>query len=237
MEAPRIIQMEKVDYSFRGVVCPKAEADTTCWGVTEARGELKRVYVKQQPLADDEVRLKVLHVGLCHSDCFKVNAEWGPNYLYPLVPGHEIVGEIEKVGAHVKKFKAGDSVAVGVFRDCCESCEFCRRGDDQLCSKTQYKFTYDPHLGGYATHMQIKASFVFNLPQGIPKNRAAPILCAGATVFSPLKRWGKPGLRCGVVGIGGLGHMAVQFASKMGMTTVAISTTPAKEKEGNGARK
>ena len=219
------------DFSFRGVVCSKEEANAFCWGVTKAKEELQRLYFKLPALAEDEVRIKVLHAGLCHSDCFKVDEEWGKNVLFPLVPGHEIVAEIEKTGSKVTKFKPGDQVAFGVFRDCCTSCEFCRKGDDQLCSECEYKFTYDPHLGGYSSHMQVKADFVFHLPKGLAKEKAAPILCAGATVFSPLKRWGAPGLRCGIIGVGGLGHMAIQIANKMGMLPVAISTSPAKEKE------
>ena len=219
------------DYSFRGVLCAKAESNVSSWGVTEAKGPFKRLYFKVPALADDEVRIKVLHSGMCHSDCFKVDEEWGKNFLWPLVPGHEIIAEIEKVGAGAKKFKPGDTVAFGVFRDCCGSCGHCKGGNDQLCARTPYKWSYDPHLGGYSTHMHVKESFVYHLPKGLPKEKSAPILCAGVTVFAPLKRWCIPGARCGIIGIGGLGHMAVQYASKMGMQVVAISTTPAKEKE------
>jgi len=219
------------DFSFRGVPCKKEESNVACWGVTKAKEPLKRLYFKLPPLDKDEVRIKVLHAGLCHSDCFKVDEGWGDNVCYPLVPGHEIIAEIEKVGEHVKKFKPGDVVAFGVFRDCCESCEHCRCGNDQLCSETEYKFTYDPHLGGYSTHMHVKASFCYHLPAKLDPSKAAPILCAGATVFSPLKRYSVPGVRCGVIGIGGLGHMGIQFANKMGMHAVAISGSPAKEAE------
>lgn len=222
--------MEK-DFAFRGICCSKEESNVHCWGVKKAKGELERLHFKLPPLAADEVRLRILHAGLCHSDCFKVDEEWGKNYLFPLVPGHEIIAEVEKVGEHVKKIKPGDHVGVGVFRDCCGSCEFCRKGDDQLCGDIPYTWTYDPYLGGYSTNMQVKASFCFPLPSHLDLSKAAPILCAGVTVFAPLKRWCKPGIRCGVIGIGGLGHMAIQIASKMGMEVVAISTTPAKEKE------
>jgi D-arabinose 1-dehydrogenase-like Zn-dependent alcohol dehydrogenase len=156
---------------------------------------------------------------------------WNKTTTHPLVPGHEIIAEIDKVGANVKSFKPGDAVAFGVCRDCCGSCELCKTGADNLCDGCKYKFTYDPYLGGYSTFMQVKSSFVFHLPAGIPKSRAAPILCAGVTVFAPLKRWCIPGGRCGIIGIGGLGHMAIQYANKMGMKAVAISTSPAKEKE------
>ena len=219
------------DFSYRGVVCPKEEADTFCWGVEKAKTPLKRLYFKLGRLKEDEVRVKVLHVGLCHSDCFKVDEGWGPNVTYPLVPGHEIVGEVESVGAMVKTHKPGDKVAVGVFRDCCGECECCRKGDDQLCTTRPMRCTYDPCLGGYSTYMHVRGDFVFPLPKGLAPERAAPILCAGVTVFSPLRRWGTPGARCGIIGIGGLGHMAVQIAAKMGMQVVAISTSADKERE------
>lgn len=220
-----------MDYSFRGVVCPKEEANVFCWGVTEAKGPLKRLYFKLPKLQKDEVRIKVLHAGLCHSDCFKVNEGWGKNFVFPLVPGHEIIAEVEEIGSDVTRFKPGDQVAFGVFRDCCGSCASCKRGDDQLCTNCPYKPTYDPYLGGYSSHMHVKESFVYKMPPKLDKKRAAPILCAGVTVYAPLKRWCKPGARCGVVGIGGLGHMAVQCANKLGMHVVAISGSPAKEAE------
>jgi D-arabinose 1-dehydrogenase-like Zn-dependent alcohol dehydrogenase len=219
------------DYSFRGVLSTKEESNTSCWGVTEAKGPFKRLYFKLPALAEDEVRIKVLHTGMCHSDCFKVDEMWGKNCLFPLVPGHEIIAEVEKVGSKVTKFKPGDAVGFGVFRDCCSSCEFCRKGDDQLCTSKPYTWTYDPHLGGYSSHMHVNPEFLFHLPKTLNKSKAAPILCAGVTVFAPLKRWGIPGARCGVVGMGGLGHMAIQIANKMGMEVVAISTSPDKEKE------
>lgn len=219
------------DYSFRGVLCSKAESNVACWGVEKAKAPLQRLYFKLPSLAEDEVRIKLLHAGLCHSDCFKCDEEWGKNVLFPVVPGHEIIGEVEKIGSKIKNFKPGDVVCFGVFRDCCHECEFCKRGDDQLCERCPYKFTYDPHLGGYSSHMQVKGDFLFHLPKTLPLAKSAPILCAGVTVFAPLKRWGIAGARCGVIGIGGLGHMAIQIANKMGMKVVAISTSPSKEKE------
>ena len=146
-----------------------------------------------------------------------------------MAPGHEIIAEIEKIGDEAKDFKPGDLVGFGLSRDCCEKCKACRSGNDQLCPEW-YVLTYDPYLGGYSTHMQVKASFVFHVPPNLDNKKAAPILCARVTVFAPLKRWGIPGARCGVVGIGGgLEHMAVQIANKMGMHVVTISTNPSKE--------
>lgn len=218
------------NFDFRGVLCSKEEANVCCWGANKAQGPLERLYFKLPPLAKDEVRIKVLHTGLCHTDSFKLDEKWGKNVLFPMVPGHEIIAEVEKVGGEVKEFKPGDLVGFGVFRDCCGTCKSCKSGNDQLCGNC-YALTYDPYLGGYSTHMQVKASFVFHMPANLDKKRAAPILCAGVTVFAPLKRWGIPGARCGVIGIGGLGHMAIQIANKMGMHVVAVSTNPSKEAE------
>ena len=219
------------DFSFRGVVCAQKESDAACWGVTEAKGPLKKLYFKLPSLKPNEARIKVLHAGLCHSDCYMADQEWGPLQTLPLVPGHEIIAQVDKVGGAVKNFKAGDVVAFGVFRDCCGECEYCRNGNDQLCVNCPYKGTYDPYLGGYSTYMHVRADFLYSVPKNLPQNKIAPLLCAGATVFSPLKRWGKAGIRCGIIGIGGLGHLAIQCASKMGMHTVAISTSTSKEKE------
>jgi uncharacterized zinc-type alcohol dehydrogenase-like protein len=180
---------------------------------------------------DDEVRIKVLYSGLCHSDCFKCDEMWGPNATYPLVPGHEVIASVEKIGAKVTDRKVGDIVGAYPLRDCCGKCELCRKGDDQLCTDCPNRILYDPHLGGYSTHMHLKADYTFPIPPKLPLSKCAPILCAGVTTFAPLKRWCIPGARCGVVGIGGLGHMAVQYAAKMGMKVVAISTSPAKEAE------
>lgn len=226
------------NFDFRGVQCPKEEADTACWGVTKPKGNLERLYFKFPKLGDNQVRLKMLHAGICHSDSFKVDEGWCKGATFPLVPGHEIVAEVEKVGDKVTDRKPGDLVGVGVFRDCCGQCFGCKSGNEQLCMNCPCKDTYDPHIGGYSTHIQIRADFTFPIPKNLDKKKAAPVMCAGTTVFSPLKRWGTPGARCGIVGIGGLGHMAVQIANKMGMHVVAISTSPDKEADAKkfGAR-
>ena len=119
----------------------------------------------------------------------------------------------------------------GVFRDCCESCSYCRDNLDHICQSVKHKEAYDPHLGGYATHFQGKASFFFTQNPELDPRRAAPLMCAGSTVYSPLIRNAIPDGVCGVVGIGGLGHMALQYANKMGMKVVAFSTSPDKEIE------
>jgi len=219
------------DYSFRGTPCSKEESNCSCWGVTEAKGPLKRLYFKLPVLLDDEVRLKVLYVGLCHTDASKVDEEVGKNFVYPFVPGHEVIAKIEVAGPMVKSYKPGDIVGYGPFRSCCGMCEFCSSGKDHLCEMMEYKATADPYVGGYATHMHVNYKFLFKIPEKLPLARAAPLLCAGISVFAPLKKWGKPGYRIGIIGMGGLGHLAIQYAAKMGMDVVVISTTLAKEKD------
>ena len=219
------------EFPFRGLPTVKEEANAYCWGVTEAKGPLKRLYFKLPSLLDDEVRIKVLYVGLCHTDASTVDEELGKNYIYPVVPGHEVIAQVEKAGTMVKGFKPGDIVAYGPFRDCCGCCELCTQGKDHLCEETSYKATCDPHLGGYATHMHVNSRFLFHVPSKLPLATSAPLMCAGVSVFAPLKKWGKPGYRCGVIGMGGLGHLAVQFASKMGMDVVVVSTNITKEKD------
>ena len=216
---------------IRGKICDPKDADTICWGAKAKKSPFEQLFYKLPKLEQDEVRITTTYVGMCHSDCFKIDEEWGPNAAWPLVPGHEIVGEILNVGSNVKSFKINDKVCVGVFRDCCGECDQCKMGVDNMCTNSLYKFTYDPHLGGYSTVMQIKAGFVFPLNKGLDESRVAPLLCAGVTTFAPLKKYAQPGAKCAVVGIGGLGHLGIQYASKMGMKVTAISTTMDKEKE------
>ncbi|CAG9322725.1 unnamed protein product [Blepharisma stoltei] len=180
-------------------------------------------------LLDNEVRINVTHAGCCHTDIFMSTQAWFPGGCFPLVPGHEIVGVVDKVGEKVSKFQPGDKVGFGTIRDCCEeydSCLQCRTGFDNLCPKKVT--TYDPHFGGYATSFQAKGSFFFKLDESFP-GEAAPMFCAGLTVFAPLHRDVVSGMRVGVIGIGGLGHLAIKFANSMGTEVTAISTSNNKQ--------
>ena len=218
------------DISFRGVECPKEEANNMCWGVRETKGELTEVYFKISPPEADELRIKVHHVGLCHTDVSFIENEWGmPSYL-PMIPGHEMVGIVSERGAKCSKYPVGTRVGFGPMRDCCGDCKMCRSGEDGLCREAEAPtWTYNPHLGGYSTIFQGKEKYFFYIPEGIPFHRAPPLLCAGVTVFVPLQRYAKPGMRVGVVGIGGLGHLAILFAVKMGMEVYALSSSSGKE--------
>eukprot|EP01022_Parablepharisma_sp_SALTPOND_P014767 TRINITY_DN2042_c0_g1_i1.p1 TRINITY_DN2042_c0_g1~~TRINITY_DN2042_c0_g1_i1.p1 ORF type:complete len:413 (+),score=38.87 TRINITY_DN2042_c0_g1_i1:50-1240(+) len=224
-----IVQRMEKEFEFRGVQCSKEEANVACWGFMKAKDNIKRLYFKLPELGEKEVRIKVLFTGLCHTDYHTVQEAYGPITVYPIVPGHEVVGQIEKTGAKAKNFKVGDIVGVGPFRDNCGKCENCMKGEDQLCTENPYKETYDPYLGGFSTHLHIKEDYVFLLPKELDPSKAAPLLCAGVTTFTPLKAWGKAGMKCGVIGIGGLGHIAIQIANKMGMHVVGISRAADKE--------
>ncbi|RYG52323.1 hypothetical protein EON67_01520 [archaeon] len=148
---------------------------------------------------------------------------------YPLVAGHEVVGVVNAVGPAVTTVKVGDHVGMGPQRGSCASCGFCAEGLDNICTK--FEGLYDPKFGGYATSITVPERFVFKIPDAIPLDKAGPLLCAGVTTYAPLARYVKAGDRVGVVGIGGLGHMGLQYAAAMGCDTWAISTSDSKEAE------
>ncbi len=183
-----------------------------------------------------DVSIEILYCGVCHSDIHQVRDEWFPG-IYPMVPGHEIVGRVTKVGAQVTKFAVGDLAGVGCFVDSCLGCDPCRRDLEQFCLNG-VAFTYNgtemdrktPTYGGYSTEIVVKERFTLKVPAGLDLAAAAPLLCAGITTYSPLRRWKcKPGDRVGVVGLGGLGHMAVKLAASMGAEVTMLSTSRKKE--------
>jgi len=195
---------------------------------------------RRDPLPDD-VAIDILYCGVCHSDLHIARNEWGMT-KYPCVPGHEILGLVAKVGANVKKFKVGDLAAVGCLVDSCRTCTSCQRGLEQFCLN-QPTFTYnspDKHqgpdvmtFGGYSTAVVVNQSFVLKVPSNLDPAGAAPLLCAGITSYSPLRKWnvGK-GQKVGVVGLGGLGHMGVKFAHALGAHTVLFTTSASKVADG-----
>lgn len=183
----------------------------------------------------EDVRIEILHCGVCHSDIHQARNEWGDG-IFPMVPGHEIVGRVRQVGAAVRKVRVGDLAAVGCMVDSCRECSPCRRDREQHCIAGP-ALTYNgtemdrktPTYGGYSTHIVVTEHFVLRLPAGLDPAAAAPLLCAGITTYSPLRQWGcKPGDRVGVVGLGGLGHMAVKLAASMGADVAVFSTSPGK---------
>ena len=150
-----------MDFSFRGILCKKGEEDISCWGVQKVKGPLERLYFKFPKMDPDEIRLKVTNAGICHTDSSMIDNIWAAPIVYPLVPGHEIAGIVEKVGDNVKKYKPGDRALFGVMRDCCKDCKYCLSGNDQFCRKVNYAVTYNHYLGGFSTVMQVKQSHVF----------------------------------------------------------------------------
>ena len=184
---------------------------------------------------EDEVLIDVLYCGVCHSDIHQVDNDW-KNTIYPCVPGHEIIGKITSAGSAVTKFKVGDIVGVGCMIDSCGHCNPCKEGEEQFCEgPVGETMTYNGYwkpdgtdfntLGGFSTNLVVRESFVLHIPESLKISAAAPILCAGVTTFSPLKHWGvKEGHHVGIIGIGGLGHMAVKLAKAMGATVTAITT-------------
>ena len=194
-------------------------------------------FTRREPGAHD-VLLEIDFCGICHSDIHQARGERG-NSVYPMVPGHEIVGHVTRVGPRVTKFKAGDVVGVGCFVDSCRTCSSCKEGEEQFCEK-HLAFTYNstemdektPTYGGYSNQMVVDENYVLRIPSGLPLAGAAPLLCAGITTYSPLKRFGvKPGDRVGVVGLGGLGHMGVKIARAMGAEVTVFSTSPRKQED------
>lgn len=189
---------------------------------------------RREPGAHD-VEIDILFCGVCHTDIHFAKNEWGFT-MFPVVPGHEIVGKVLRVGTSVKKFKAGDPVGVGCLVGSCGECQSCKDGEEQFCAKGN--FTYNgmetdgktPTYGGYSTRVVVDEKFVLRMPANLPLDKAAPLLCAGITTYSPLKHWKvKAGDPVAVVGLGGLGHMGVKLAAAMGAEVTVISTSDNKK--------
>jgi uncharacterized zinc-type alcohol dehydrogenase-like protein len=185
-----------------------------------------------------DVEFDILYCGVCHSDLHTVRNEWGGGTKYPCVPGHEIVGRVTRVGGNVRKFKVGDHAAVGCLVDSCRTCPSCQAGLEQYCDRGEMVFTYnspDKHrpgkmtCGGYSSHIVVDERFVLRVPANLDLKATAPLLCAGITTYSPLRHWKVgPGHTVGVVGLGGLGHMAVKFSHAFGARTVLFTSSPGK---------
>lgn len=185
---------------------------------------------ERRALRPNDVAMEILYCGICHTDVHMARDDWGWS-TFPIVPGHEIIGRVIEVGNEVIRFKAGDAVAVGCMVDSCQQCDQCRKGEEQLCREGltltysgQDRITQDITHGGYSKHIVVRQEFVLSVPDGLDLARAAPLLCAGITTYSPLRTWGiGPGSRVGVIGLGGLGHMAVKLASAMGAHVTVLS--------------
>ena len=203
---------------------------TIGFAATSADAPLAPFHFERRDLRANDVAMEILFCGVCHSDLHTARNDWGGT-VYPSVPGHEIIGRVTAVGPNVTRFKEGDIGAVGCLVDSCRICDQCEKGEEQFC-RTGLSGTYnapdritgDNNYGGYSKHIVVREEFVLTMPEGLDPARAAPLLCAGITTYSPLRTWGvKAGSRVGVVGLGGLGHMAVKLAAAMGAKVTVMS--------------
>ncbi|KAJ6743135.1 ALDEHYDE REDUCTASE [Salix viminalis] len=207
------------------------------WAARDQSGLLSPFKFSRRETAENDVAFKVLYCGICHSDLHMAKSEWGVTQ-YPLIPGHEIVGIVTEVGSKVEKFKVGDRVGVGCMVGSCRSCDSCHSNLENYCPKMILTYgakNYDGTItyGGYSDIMVADEHFIVRIPDNLSLDVGAPLLCAGITVYSPLRYFGldKPGMHVGVVGLGGLGHVAVKFAKAMGVKVTVISTSPNKKQE------
>ncbi|HLS94025.1 NAD(P)-dependent alcohol dehydrogenase [Sphingobacterium allocomposti] len=206
------------------------------FGTREASAPLQPLTIERRTPTPHDVEIDILYCGVCHSDLHTARNEWHGT-VYPCVPGHEIIGRVISVGAHVAKFKVGDMVGVGCMVDSCQDCEHCKQGLEQYCEVGNIQ-TYnspDKHLGiqtfgGYSERVVVDENFVLHIPDNLDPAAAAPLLCAGITTYSPLRHWKVgPGKKIGVVGIGGLGHMAIKLAHAMGAHVTVFTTSERKK--------
>jgi uncharacterized zinc-type alcohol dehydrogenase-like protein len=206
------------------------------WGAASATAPIAPMTIERRDARPSDVAIDILFCGVCHSDIHQARDEWGGS-RFPMVPGHEIVGRVRAVGSAVTKFAPGDLVGVGCMVDSCRTCASCTQGFEQFCA-AGFAGTYNSTemdrkivtQGGYATEVVVDEAFVLRVPESLDPAGAAPLLCAGITTYSPLRQFGvKPGDRVGVVGLGGLGHMAVKLAVSMGAEVTVLSTSASKE--------
>ncbi|MFJ3907324.1 NAD(P)-dependent alcohol dehydrogenase [Streptomyces vinaceus] len=221
--------------SFKNVA---AVTQVAAYAAPAAKAPLERTTVARRPVGEHDVLIEIKYSGICHSDIHQVRDGWGEG-IYPMVPGHEIAGVVAEVGPGVTRFAVGDHVGVGCFVDSCRECEYCLRGQEQYCVKGMTG-TYndrdkqgEPTYGGYSTHLVIDENYTVRIPDGLPLDVAAPLLCAGITLYSPLKHWqAGPGKKVAIVGLGGLGHMGVKIAAALGAEVTVLSQSLRKQEDG-----
>jgi uncharacterized zinc-type alcohol dehydrogenase-like protein len=212
--------------------------NTRAYAAMAAKTDLVPYEFDRRELGPHDVALNIAYAGICHSDIHQVREEWGPA-IFPMVPGHEIAGTVTKVGAAVTKFNVGDLIGVGVFVDSCRKCDNCKAGLQQYCAESMTG-TYNGYerdgktvaMGGYSNYFVINEDYAVTIPANLPLEGVAPLLCAGITLYSPIKHWNVgPGKKVAVMGLGGLGHMGVKFAVAMGAEVTVLSHSPSKEKD------
>lgn len=199
------------------------------YAAKKAHSPLEQIYFDGSLLRERDIEVEITHCGICHSDLHLINNDWN-NSIFPLVPGHEIIGIVKQKGTQVQEFELGQRVGIGWQRDSCDRCEWCAQGEQNLCFKQEA--TCIGHPGGFAKTIITPGQFAFPIPENLSSENAAPLLCGGATVFSPFLQWNVNATwRIGVIGIGGLGHLAIQFARAFGCEVFAFSSSSDKERE------
>jgi uncharacterized zinc-type alcohol dehydrogenase-like protein len=203
--------------------------------INTANAPMVKANIERRPVGNKDVRLSIAYSGICHSDVHQARSEWG-NDIFPMVPGHEIVGHVLEVGSGVTKFKVGDTVGVGVFVDSCRECDACKSNLESYCEKgpvgsyNGYSYNGDVEYGGYSKEIVTDEHFVLHIADGVDLAECAPLLCAGITVYSPLKHWkAGPGKKVAILGMGGLGHLAVKFAVALGAEVTVLGHSLSKK--------
>ena len=208
------------------------------YGTEAVNKPLHLLNIIRRELLPHDVEIEILYCGICHSDLHQIKNDFGAT-MYPIVPGHEIVGKVTKVGKHVTKFNAGELAAVGCIVDSCKKCEYCEDGLEQFCNNgvtfsfnSPDKYLGGATFGGFSESIITDENYVLHVPETLDPAATAPLLCAGITVYSPLKHWqAVPGKKVCILGIGGLGHLAIKIAKAMGAHVVVFTTSPSKVKD------
>jgi uncharacterized zinc-type alcohol dehydrogenase-like protein len=202
----------------------------TGYAAREAGSALEPFRYEAPPLGEQDIRVTVTHCGVCYSDVHAIDDRYSV-FAFPLVPGHEIAGKVSEMGRMVTGLKVGDRVGIGWQGRSCMHCEWCLKGEEHLCLEVRKNGTWTPY-GGFASSVAVDGRFAYPLPEGMPSEVAAVLMCAGVAVYSPLRAYaGEGSPRVGIVGVGGLGHLAIQFAHALGCEVTAISSSPEKEQE------
>ncbi|KIA84247.1 hydroxyacid dehydrogenase [Kaistella solincola] len=215
------------------------DTNIKAFGTASKDEDLKEMHIERREVLPTDIEIEIMYCGVCHSDLHTARNDWGGT-KYPAVPGHEIIGKITKIGAEVTKFQVGDLAGVGCLVDSCRECESCKQDLEQYClnGSTGTYNGHDKHLnqqtfGGYSEKVVVDEAFVLKIPQNLDLKAVAPLLCAGITTWSPLKHWNvKEGSKVAVVGLGGLGHMAIKLAKGLGAEVTLISRSPDKIQDG-----
>lgn len=211
---------------------------TPAYAAASPQSPLAPHTIERREPGPKDVLIDIAYCGVCHSDVHQVRDEWGGS-IYPMVPGHEIVGTVSQVGPEVTRWKVGDRVGVGCMVDSCRTCDSCKAGEEQFCERgmtgtynSRERESRNPTYGGYSTRITVDEAYVVRVPDGLPLDAAAPLLCAGITTYSPMRHFGvKAGDKVAVVGLGGLGHMGVKLAKAMGAHVTVLSHSPSKRED------